>query len=375
MIVEHFGGIDLHSNNVVLVIIDQCKRWVFKRRMKNDLSVILEALCKFRGTLVGIVVESTYNWYWVVDGLMDNGYKMHLAHPVEISTKSRKKYSDDYRDAFKLADLLLRGELHEGYIYPKEDRGLRDLLRKRGMLVKSRAKYIQNLGNFVNQQLGIQFKGYDVKTLGLLEFDQMFVDELLRLSGRSNLAVIKTLNLEISKLEKAILEKGKLKKEFHALLAIPGIGNIISLAISLETGAINRFPDGGDYVSYSRCAPGGMWSNEKKKGEGNRKNGNKYLDWAYTEAANFTIRRCPYAKAYFDKKLKRTGERIVAIKSVAGKLARGVYCILTRGVEYDPEKLFGVHKVATPVRKPKKTYKGVASGSKPKRGLGKKPTV
>jgi hypothetical protein len=118
-----------------------------------------------------------------------------------------------------------------------------------------------------------------------------------------------------------------------------------------------------------------MWSNEKKKGEGNRKNGNKYLDWAYTEAANFTIRRCPYAKAYFDRKLKRTGERIVAIKSVAGKLARGVYCILTRGVKYDPEKLFGVHKVATPVRKPKKTYKGVASGSKPKRGLGKKPTV
>jgi hypothetical protein len=88
MSVEHFGGIDLHSNNVVLVIIDQWKRWVFKRRMKNDLSVILQALCEFRETLVGIVVESAYNynWYWVVDGLMDNGYKMHLAHPVETST-------------------------------------------------------------------------------------------------------------------------------------------------------------------------------------------------------------------------------------------------------------------------------------------------
>jgi hypothetical protein len=96
---------------------------------------------------------------------MDNGYKVHLAHPAETSTKCKKKYSDDYRDAFKLADLLQRGELHEGYIYPKEDRPLRDLLRKRGMLVKSRAKYLQNPGNFVNQQLGIQFKGYDVKRM------------------------------------------------------------------------------------------------------------------------------------------------------------------------------------------------------------------
>lgn len=378
MIVKHFGGIDLHSNNAVLVIIDQAKKWVFRRRLKNDLSLILEALSKYRETLVGIAVESTYNWYWLVDGLMANSYKVHLAHPAETSTKSRKKYSDDYRDAFKLADLLQRGELPEGYIYPKEDRPLRDLLRKRGMLVKSRAKYLQNLGNFVNQQLGIQFKGYDVKKMGLVEFDEMFADELLRLSGRSNLAVIKTLNLEIRKLEKATLKKGKLKPEFHALYAIPGIGEIISLAISLETGSISRFHDGGDYVSYSRCAPGDLWSNGKKKGEGNRKNGNKYLDWAYTEAANFTVRHCPYAQAYFNKKLKRTGERMVAIKSVAGKLARGIYCILTKGEKYDPEKLFGVQTSVRAVRKPrksKKTYKGVASGSKPKGDMAAKPTA
>lgn len=255
---------------------------------------------------------------------------------------------------------------------------MRDLLRKRGMLVKSRAKYLQNLGNFVNQQLGIQFKGYDVKKMGLVEFDEMFADELLRLSGRSNLAVIKTLNLEIRKLEKATLKKGKLKPEFHALYAIPGIGEIISLAISLETGSISRFHDGGDYVSYSRCAPGDLWSNGKKKGEGNRKNGNKYLDWAYTEAANFTVRHCPYAQAYFNKKLKRTGERMVAIKSVAGKLARGIYCILTKGEKYDPEKLFGVQTSVRAVRKPrksKKTYKGVASGSKPKGDMAAKPTA
>jgi transposase len=197
----------------VAVIIDDNKRWVFKRKFKNDLDVILPALETYRASLVGIVVESTYNWYWLVDGLMDNGYKVHLAHTAGSGTKSSKKYSDDYRDAFHNADLLRRGELPEGYIYPKEERPLRDLLRKRGMLVDTRTQHLQSLESFISRNLGIQLKGYDAKTLSTNELDQMFEDELLQLSGRSNLEVIKTLNIEIAKLEKVIREKGKLKPE------------------------------------------------------------------------------------------------------------------------------------------------------------------
>ena len=299
-----------------------------------------------------------------VDGLMANGYKVHLAHTAETAAKSNKKYSDDYQDAFKHADLLRKDELAEGYIYPKEERPLRDLLRKQGMLVRSRTQHLLSLGGLVSRQLGIQMKGNDVKALNAKEFDQMFTDELLQLSGKSNLAVIKALNIEITRLEKAVLEKGKLKEEFQILLGTPGIGDIIGLAISLEVGDINRFKNPGNYVSYARCAPSGKWSNEKKKGEGNRKNGNKYLCWAYVEAANFTIRYCPYAKAYFEKKLKKTGKKVVAIKSVAAKLAKANYFMLKNGVKYEPEKAFGI---------PKRNRKG--HGSKPSRGLDKKPAV
>jgi transposase len=364
MEVKHFGSFDVHSNNAVGAIIDQNKKWVLRRKFKNDLATILQALEKYRETLVGIVVESTYNWYWLVDGLMENGYKVHLAHPAETATKSNKKYSDDYRDAFKHADLLRRGELAEGYIYPKEERPLRDLLRKRGMLVRSRTQHLQSLGSLVNRQLGIQMKGNDAKALGMEEFDQMFTDELLQLSGKSNLAVIKTLNIEITRLEKAVLKKGKLKEEFKILLSTRGIGDIIGLAISLEVGNVNRFEESGNYVSYARCCPSGKWTNDKKKGEGNRKNGNKYLSWAYVEAANFAIRYCPYAKAYFEKKLKKTGKRVIAIKSVAGKLAKANYYMLKDKVKYDPEKAFGI---------PKRNKKG--HGSKPSRGLAQKPLV
>jgi transposase len=358
MEVKHFGSFDLHSNNAVGAIIDQNKKWVLRRKFKNNLATILQALEKYRETLVGIVVESTYNWYWLVDGLMANGYKVHLAHPAETATKSNKKYSDDYRDAFHLANLLRTGDLHEGYIYPKEERPLRDLLRKRGMLVRSRTQHLLSLGSLVNRQLGIQMKGNDAKALGVKEFDQMFSDELLQLSGKSNLAVIKALNIEITKLQKVVLKKGKLKEEFEILLSTRGIGDIIGLAISLEVGDIDRFKKSGSYVSYARCAPSGKWSNDKKKGEGNRKNGNKYLCWAYVEAATFAIRYCPYARAYFEKKLKKTGKRMIALKSVAAKLAKANYHMLKDRVKYDPEKAFGI---------PKRNKKG--HGSKPSRGL------
>jgi transposase len=374
----HFASIDLHGNNAVLVIIDEEKKWVFKRKFKNDLELILSALGKYRAPLAGIVVESTYNWYWLVDGLMENGYKVHLAHTAETSTKKTKKYSDDYRDAFHLADLLRKGELAQGYIYPKAERSLRDLLRKRGMLVKSRTKHLNSCGNLVNRHLGIQLKGNELKALSDNDIDQLFNDEYVGLSAQSNLAIIKTLNLQISKLEKAIKQKGGLKREFKVLSTVPGIGDIIALSISLEIGEIKRFGKPGEYVSYSRCVPSEFTSNEKSKGQGNRKNGNKYLKWAYIEAANFTIRFCPHARAFYEKKMKKLAshkaKRTITLNAIGAKLARANYYMLRDGVKYDPEKLFGSAKKQTQTRK--KTDKG--RGGKPEKGLAdstKKPIV
>ena len=115
-----YGAIDLHSSNNYLGIIDDKDRRVYKRRLPNSPDVILAELEPFHETLVGIVVESTFNWYWLVDLLMDQGYKTHLANPAGIQKYKGLKHSDDNHDAFWLAHLLRLGILPEGYIYPKE---------------------------------------------------------------------------------------------------------------------------------------------------------------------------------------------------------------------------------------------------------------
>jgi len=94
-----YGAIDLHSSNSVLVVIDEEDKIVYQKRLPNDLALILKELCVYQSRLEGIVVESTYNWYWLVDGLMEQGYKVHLANTAAIQQYEGLKYSNDDSDA------------------------------------------------------------------------------------------------------------------------------------------------------------------------------------------------------------------------------------------------------------------------------------
>ena len=109
-----YAGIDLHSNNSYLGISDEEDRRHYKKRLPNEPDVILAELEPYRTDLVGIVVESTFNWYWLVDVLMDSGYRVHLANPAGIQKDKGLKHSGDKHDAFWLARLLRLGILAEG---------------------------------------------------------------------------------------------------------------------------------------------------------------------------------------------------------------------------------------------------------------------
>ncbi len=335
-----YGGVDLHSNNSWIGIIDQKEKRIFNKKLPNELPQILNALKPYRKDLVGLAVESTFNWYWLVDGLMDNGYGVHLANPSAIKQYEGLKHSDDERDAFHLAQLLKLGILPEGYIYPKEERPVRDLLRKRLQFVRHRISHILSFKNLVSRNLGIQMPSNEINRLREEDIEGIFKEEHLILAGRANIATMHFLNERIKEIEKAILKKAKLRKEYQKLLTVAGIGKILALTIMLEAGNIARFPAVGNYVSYCRCVRSTRTTNGKSKGEGNSKNGNKYLSWAYVEAANFAVRSYPYVRSYYQKKAAKTNT-IVAIKAVGHKLARASYYVIKNQEVFDPKKAFG----------------------------------
>ena len=334
-----YGGIDLHSNNNVVVVTDGEDKVLYRKRLRNELDVVLDALSPFTKDLAGLVVESTYNWYWLVDGLMDHGYRVHLANTGAIQQYSGLKYGDDESDARWLATLLRLKILPEGYIYPKEHRPIRDLLRKRGHLVDQRTANLLSIKNLFTRNTGRRLSASSLRRLTDADVDEMLPNADLALAVKSSVAVMHCLDAQIKMLEKVVLKRMRLRTDFQRLLTVSGIGPILGLTIMLEVGDISRFPSVGDFASYCRCVDSARISNGKKKGKGNTKNGNKYLGWAFMEAATFAVRYNETIQRYYQHK-KSKAHLMVAKKAVAHKLARVCYCMLRDQTNFDVDRAF-----------------------------------
>jgi transposase len=334
-----YSAIDLHSNNSLVTVTDEEDRVVVEKRLPNDLAKILGFLLPWREELVGVVVESTFNWYWLVDGLQAAGFKVHLANTTAIKKYEGLKRSGDEADARYLAHLLRLGILPTGTILPPEQRAVRDLARKRMQLVRSRTAHILAVENITARQRGARISSNQVKRLTAESVDQMPLPEDVALAIKANVAVIATLSAQIDLLEKRLQEKVGPRAEYALLTSVPGIGQVLATTILLETGPIDRFAAAGNFASYARCVDSVRISNGKKKGEGNTKNGNKYLAWAFVEAANFALRYCAEAKRFYERKKAKTNN-VVAIKALAHKLARACFHILNERKPFDVARCF-----------------------------------
>jgi len=229
--------------------------------------------------------------------------------------------------------------LAEGYIYPREERGARDLARKRLQLVRYRTAQILSIESILMRQTGARMKSESIKGLTAAQVEEFGFAPDVALAMEANRAVSQTLGQQIEALERRLRERVSLRGEFKLLKTAPGIGETLATTIMLETGTIARFARVGNFSSYCRCVDSLRESNGKKKGEGNTKNGNKYLAWAFVEAANFAVRYCPQAKSFYEHKKRKTN-RIVAIKALAHKLARACYHMLREQKPFDVNRCF-----------------------------------
>ena len=329
-----YAGLDLHSRNTYIGIMDNEFKRVFGKRVLNKLPVILKTLAPFQDQLKGIVVESTYNWYWLIDGLMDAGYGcVHLANPSAMKQYEGIKHADDQHDAFFLAQMLILGILPQGYIYPKKDRPVRDLARKRLFLVRHKTAHILSLQSLIARCCAQRVSASDIRKFSVEDLQQLLKEEHIVLSAQANLDTIIFLKQQIKLLEKAIQKKVKLNKGFQQLMTVPGIGLILAMTIMLEVGDIGRFAQVGNFASYCRCVSSQRLSDGKSKGHGNRKNGNRYLSWAFTEAAHLSRRYNERFRSYYNRKVAQANTSL-ATKALSNKLARICYYIMRDQVPF-----------------------------------------
>ena len=304
-----YGGLDLHKHNVFCGLIDQEGRPIYRRRLRAELPTILQALEPYRPRLQAIAVESTFNWYWLVDGLQAADYPVRLANPAAMSQYSGLKQTNDETDALWLAELLRLGILPEGYIYPKAERPVRDMLRRRMLIVRQATQTVLSLQSMVTRHTGQSVSATKLQDWTWSEVRSTFADAYSQQTASALLELLSEQRRRQHHLEKQVLAAAKPTPTFQRLVRLPGIGPILGMTIALETGPLARFASAGDYASYCRTVNSRCQSAGKKKGEHNRKNGNPYLAWAYVEAAHFAQRYSPRAQAWFARKMARDPPR------------------------------------------------------------------
>jgi transposase len=333
------AGIDLHGNNLVIGLVDQDGQRLKHQKLACDLKLVDSFLSPYKAQLKSIAVESTYNWYWLVDGLRALGYPVVLANPAGIEQYSGIKHADDTNDAYFLADLQRLNILPTGYIYDAKLRPVRDLLRRRMGLVHQRTALMLSFKSLYTRTTGQAMSLSRLKGLAVAEAKTLYEHPANGLIATLQKEHIDKLDQSVATIEKTVLASARELPCYEPLQTLPGIGRILGMTMTMEIGEIGRFKTAGDFASYCRTVASKRLSNGKKKGDNNQKCGNKYLAWAFVEAANFAKRYDDQCRRWFDRKAAKTGT-VIATKALACKLAKAAWHVISEKSAYDPQRMF-----------------------------------
>jgi transposase len=320
-------------------VINQAGKRVGHRKLDCDLEAVDQFLAPLKSQLQSMAVESTFNWYWLVDGLRAKGYSIDLANPAKIEQYSGLKHADDQDDAYHLAELQRLKILPKAHVYDPRLRPVRDLLRRRTNLVHQRTALLLSFKSLYARTTGKRLDLGQAKKLESKEAAKLYKHPANQLIAQVQAEHIQALGASIGCLEKAVLAWARKIPLYERLLTLPGVGRILGMTITMEVGEIGRFKTDGDFASYCRLVDARHLSNGKQKAENNAKCGNKYLAWAFVEAANFGRRHDGLCRRWYDRKAAKTSP-ILATKALACKLAKAGWHVMAKQVNYDPKRMF-----------------------------------
>jgi transposase len=332
-------GIDLHGNNVMVGIVDADGYRVQHRKLECDLRQIDQFLSPYKAHLERVAVESTFNWYWLVDGLHAAGYPVVLANPAKMDQYSGIKHADDKNDAYFLAELLRLNILPTGHIYDPKLRPVRDLLRRRMNLVRQRTALLLSFKSLYQRTTGQSMELGRLKAMEVEAAAKLYTHPANQLIAQVQKQHIEALDQSIHLIEKAVLAVADKLPNYQRLQTLPGVGVILGLTIAMEVGPIERFASPGEFASYCRAVDSQRLSNGKKKGDNNQKCGNKYLAWAFVEAAHGARRFDPHCRRWYDRKAAKT-RTVIATKALACKLAKAAWHVMAQQTDYQASRMF-----------------------------------
>ena len=336
---RYYCGIDLHARRMYICVLDAEGQIRVHRNGPATPEHFLTTIAAYREDLV-VAVECIFTWYWLADLCAQEGIAFVLGHALYMKAIHGGKAKNDKIDAHKIAVLVRGGMLPMAYVYPREMRATRDLLRRRCHFTRKRAELLTHIQNTASQYL--------LPTLGKIAYHgnragvaEQFRDPEVRKSIETNLALVDEYDRLLTELELHLTQTAKVHdvNAFYRLRSVPGIGKILALVLLYEIHDIHRFPRVQDFVSYCRLVKCAKQSDGKHYGYSGTKIGNAHLKWAFSEAAVLCLRKNPPAQRYVARLAHKHGKG-KALTILAHKLARAVYYMLRRGQAFEVTKFF-----------------------------------
>lgn len=335
---KYYCGIDLHARNLYVCVLEQKGELLLHKNIKANPKALIKLITPYREDLV-IGVECMFSWYWVADLCRDQGIAFVLGHALYMRAIHGGKAKNDKIDSHKIAVLLRGGMFPQAYVYPREMRGTRDLMRRRMHLMRKRSELLAHVHNTNSQYNLPEIKKnlrYAFNREGIAE---RFTDASVQKSIELDLNLIDFYDKQLHKVEWHILKHAR-GFDPHSLLllrTVPGIGHILSLVILFEIHTIERFPTVQDFASYCRLIKCKKASAGKTYGTSGKKIGNAFLKWAFSEAAVLFLRKNPPAQAWLEK-MANQHNKARALTILAHKLGRAVYFMLQRKTVFDQQR-------------------------------------
>jgi transposase len=334
----YYCGIDLHAKLLYVCILDDKGNTCLHKEISAS-PVKLQALLEpYLGNVV-VGVECMHCWYWVSDFCEDLGIDFILGHALYMKAIHGGKAKNDKIDSYKIAKLIRGGNFPLAYVYPKEMRATRDLLRRRTKMVKQggnlKAHTVNTTSQYNLPSIKINLKNKEARKL----VRSTFPDPVVQKNMDLNMALLECYAKELSKIEWFLEQQAKQHNpvHLHILKSISGIGRILSLTIIYEIGDINRFSSVQNFASYARLVKCKAESAGKTYGTSGNKIGNAHLKWAFSEAAVLYLRGNDKAKKYLQSLQKRMS-KAKALSVLAHKLGRCVFFMMKNNTVFDENR-------------------------------------
>jgi transposase len=324
-------GMDLHKKYLQVAVVDEKGKVMKNSKIDNDLDEIGKFFNDVNNQDAKVVMESSGVWYNIYEYLSEQKHlDVVLSNPIKTKAIATAKIKTDKLDALKLADLLRGGYIAECYIPDKKTMGLRELVRHRLALVKTRTRMKNKIHGI------ILMKG--VRITGIHPFTRKHIEKLkeikdYRIDGY--LRMIESLDSEINDVSRKIKTCVSENDIAKLLMTIPGIGYYSALLIVSEIGDITRFPDSHHLCSYAGLVPSTHSSGGITYHGSITKIGSRYLRWVMVECVRAHIRNYKNTSiTKFYERLAKIKGNSKAVVAAASKLLKVVYWIIKERREY-----------------------------------------